>query len=131
MKRLIILAAAIAAIASGAAMARNYSQQEAWALMAKIRTKPPETLPDLIKRYGLKVRLVTAGDADGPDLANGYRRGDVIVSVLFDQAGFAALPCGFKTRTAGRLAEFVKRGEGFLPESELAKWFRTGQCPAP
>jgi hypothetical protein len=124
-----VLAAAL--LASGAAMARNYTPQEARAMIDKIPAQAPAMLPDIIRRYGLTVQLVTAGDADASDLKNGFRRGDVVVSVWFSDAGFEALPCGFKTRTAGRLAEFIKRGSAFVPDSELAQWVRTGQCPAP
>ncbi|MGZ5055191.1 MAG: hypothetical protein ACXWAT_09650 [Methylobacter sp.] len=116
-------------LSGGHAQARIYTQQESKAMLEKITTNPPEMLLDVMRKYNLVAKQITVGDADDFDVENGYKRGDILISIFFDQEETSALPCDFKTRSGGGIADFIKRGKAYIPDSELSKWMRSGQCP--
>jgi hypothetical protein len=109
------------------AVANDGGEREA--VLAKIPAKAPETVAELVRRYAMHVGHVQTAPAEDSDLRNGYQRGDVIVTAYVDRESMLSVPCGFHERAGGGVAEFVKRKGAWLPQTDLARWMRSGVCP--
>ena len=116
---------------SWAASLKSYGAAETRNHLAEITIGHGETVADVVRGYALIPATSTWSAPDEDDLHNGYQRGDLIVTVYFDDGGpeLGHLPCGLHARGGSGLAEFVKRRGKWSPESQLARWIFTRRCP--